>query len=676
MSVLYPQFLYGLIAIAIPVFIHLFNLRRHKTVYFSNTAHLKAVQKKSKSTSQLRRLLTLLSRILFITALTLAFAQPYFNKDDAALKGAGKKVSIFTDNSLSMEVPTPEGTPLSRAAQHAFSILDDLNPRDQVQFLTHDFTGRDELFLNAVDVKAPLENLTVSASSKTFSEIVARTNLINTKKDSAELYRFVISDFQKSFWDIEHIKQHIRGKTILVPVVSTSSPNLAVDSLGFYSPVRYPDVKDSLGIRLLNTSRTETAKTKIELFLNGSLQSVISADLSPGVTDTVLFFNAKNTGDYHGEVRISDAAASFDNQMYFKFKVPESYTVIEISDQKLKSASRIRKVYEGDVFFNYQNYTPEEFDFTDIRDAHLIVVNEVSTASSGFWSELATYVSEGGHTMLLPSEQAEEVNNLFLNRLNAGRFGETDTLSGEVASVEYDHELFQGVFESEPENTLLPGYSLFFPYVASGSYIPILKNKRGQPVLSEIKSGKGKVFLWSINISNSEIASNTLWLPILYKAVFLSEPQSALYNVIGEGSTLKFGAWDGKKSEIEVFSLNAEDGFKPEVYAAGNELMIDFHGQIKEPGIYKVQTPAEEVLGYAAFNFSSAESKFEFANREELRAGLEAADFEDFEIWEGDFEAVQAKMNRLTMESTLWRWFILAACLFLGIETLLLRFLK
>lgn len=677
MNVLYPQFLYGLIAIAIPVFIHLFNLRRHKTVYFSNTAPLRAVQKKTKSTSQLRHLLTLLSRILFITALTLAFAQPYFTKDETAIKSTGKKLSVFTDNSLSMDVPTPEGTPLSRAVQHTFAVLDDLDPRDEVQFLTHDFSGKDELLLNASDVRAQVENIELSASSKTFSSVINRTELAAAKAEKEEFYRFVISDFQNSFWDVHSLDKRVPGKTIFIPVSSTQNPNLAVDSVWFFSPVRYPDVKDSLQIRLINTSETDHANTKIELFLNDNLQSVISTELKPGTTDTVLYFNAKKTGEYFGEVRIEDAAASFDNKMFFRFRVPETYNIIEISETESQAQSKAAKVYSGDEFFSYKNYTPADFDFTNAEKNHLIIVNEIETAPSTFWSELASFISEGGNVMFFPGRSNDELNNLFLERLNAGSFSKADTMPGEVAEVEYDHELLQGVFETKPKNTLLPGYSLFFPYNNAGpAYIPILKNKNGRPVLSELKPGKGKLYLWSVNISQSEITSNTLWLPILYRSVFLSEPESKLFNIIGRENEITIGGYDGAKSGIEIVSNKADSRFKPEVYSIGNEMKIDVHGQIKSPGIYRVETTSGEFLRYAAFNYSSGESRFEFASEDKLREDLESANFGDFEIWRGDFETVQAKMSRLSVESTLWQWFVIAACLFLAIEIVFLRFLK
>ena len=77
MSFLHPYFLYGLAAVAIPIIIHLFDFRRTKKVYFSNTQLLYQVKESSQSFYNLKHLLILLSRILFIIFLILAFAQPY-----------------------------------------------------------------------------------------------------------------------------------------------------------------------------------------------------------------------------------------------------------------------------------------------------------------------------------------------------------------------------------------------------------------------------------------------------------------------------------------------------------------------------------------------------------------------------------------------------------------------
>ena len=66
-----PQFLYFLFAMLIPIIIHLFNLRKHKTVYFSSILFLKEVKSERKK-NKLKQLLILFSRILTISALYLS----------------------------------------------------------------------------------------------------------------------------------------------------------------------------------------------------------------------------------------------------------------------------------------------------------------------------------------------------------------------------------------------------------------------------------------------------------------------------------------------------------------------------------------------------------------------------------------------------------------------------
>ena len=101
MNFLHPVFLFGLFSVLIPVIIHLFDFRRTKKVYFPNTRLLHQIKESTRSFYNLKHLLILFTRILFITALVLAFAQPYLPPvgDGRVLSN---KVAIFIDNSLSM----------------------------------------------------------------------------------------------------------------------------------------------------------------------------------------------------------------------------------------------------------------------------------------------------------------------------------------------------------------------------------------------------------------------------------------------------------------------------------------------------------------------------------------------------------------------------------------------
>ena len=147
MKFLYPQFLYALAAILIPIIIHLFNFRKFKTVYFSNVRFLKDIKKETKAHSQLKHLLILLSRILAISALVFAFAQPYIPVNNTIIHDK-YAVSIYIDNSFSMNAENENGQLLSIAKDKARIITESYKSTDDFNILTNDLKGKHQRIIN------------------------------------------------------------------------------------------------------------------------------------------------------------------------------------------------------------------------------------------------------------------------------------------------------------------------------------------------------------------------------------------------------------------------------------------------------------------------------------------------------------------------------------------------
>ena len=96
MSFLYPSFLCGLLALAITIIVHLFNFRRAKKIYFSNVAFLGNVKESSSSKLKIKYLLVLLSRLLVVSFLVMAFAQPFLPGNEKGMDGT--LVKVYLDN--------------------------------------------------------------------------------------------------------------------------------------------------------------------------------------------------------------------------------------------------------------------------------------------------------------------------------------------------------------------------------------------------------------------------------------------------------------------------------------------------------------------------------------------------------------------------------------------------
>ncbi len=98
-----PEILYFLFLLIVPILVHLFQLRRFKTSFFTNVRFLKELAVQTRKSSKIKKRLLLTTRLLLLTCVILAFAQPFFEAKDS--KNATNEMYIVLDNSFSMQLP-------------------------------------------------------------------------------------------------------------------------------------------------------------------------------------------------------------------------------------------------------------------------------------------------------------------------------------------------------------------------------------------------------------------------------------------------------------------------------------------------------------------------------------------------------------------------------------------
>ena len=147
MAFLFPSFLWALAALAVPVIIHLFQLRRFKRMEFSSVRFLQEVSQQTRSRKKVRHWLVLLSRLLALTCLVFAFAQPYLPGAGSRVKAGQRAVSLFIDDSWSMDGTNAEGRLLDQARKDAQDAVMAFNATDRFQVITNKFEGRQQLLL-------------------------------------------------------------------------------------------------------------------------------------------------------------------------------------------------------------------------------------------------------------------------------------------------------------------------------------------------------------------------------------------------------------------------------------------------------------------------------------------------------------------------------------------------
>jgi Aerotolerance regulator N-terminal len=275
MSFLYPSFLFALSAIAIPIVIHLFNFRKFKTVYFSNVRFLKEVKEETRATSKLKHLIVLAARILTIIFIVLAFAQPFIPVENNKVRVGNKVISIFIDNSFSMEAINKNGSLLEEAKKRALEIISSFKPSDRFQLLTNDFEGRHQRLVNKEEFSTLLEGIRISPATRSLSEIASRQIDFLQQSENLpenEIYKnklsFIISDFQKNNFNINQFRNDTSVIFNLVQLTAAEKNNLYIDTCWFETPVRQFDQIEKLHVHIKNLSDKDLENNSIKLFIN------------------------------------------------------------------------------------------------------------------------------------------------------------------------------------------------------------------------------------------------------------------------------------------------------------------------------------------------------------------------------------------------------------------------
>ena len=101
MSFLFPAFLFGALAAAVPILLHFFARDRARRLAFSDVRFLERAFVRRDRRRRLRELLLLALRVAALLLLAVAFARPFLD----AAGGSGRITVVAVDRSLSLSAP-------------------------------------------------------------------------------------------------------------------------------------------------------------------------------------------------------------------------------------------------------------------------------------------------------------------------------------------------------------------------------------------------------------------------------------------------------------------------------------------------------------------------------------------------------------------------------------------
>ncbi len=666
--------LIGLAAILVPIILHLFNFRRYKTIYFSNVQMLEDIQKKTKRASQIQQLIVLLLRILGIACLVLACAQPFLKSGKNAMK-KGNVISIFVDNSYSMESESENGSNLYDAVDAAKNIVQSFDYSDDFVLTTQDFTGEESHILNKDQMLDMLDRIAVSPNSHTFKEIHAFESHTLQASDKANVIRYYISDFQKNNFDMSVLRNDSSTHVGFIPTSAENVSNVGIDSCWFLSPVFKLGNTVTLVARIRNYGGEEVQKVPVKLHVNDKQKAVAAIDIAAGsFTDCHMTYRIDEAGANSGKVSIEDAPITFDDDLYFTYNVTENSTVSVIYD---KEPNRfLTALYGKDSVFTFQQMGYQQVNYTALRGSDVVVLSEVPSVSSGLADELTKFVKAGGTLLIFPSgKEIGGVNNL-LQSLNVGHYGNivSKTLSCKMLNSESVY--FKGALETTDARIDMPQTLKHYTISggANGSEL-IMGLEDNSPLLVSYPADNGKVILSAVAMNDEwgNAHRHALFFVPLHNIGIMNSAQQKLYNVIGVDQMQRVTLPSDRSDEAVV--LHARKGseeFIPEQRRLGNETALYFHNQAHTSDWYDLQRGGQ-TLGTLAFNLNRRESDLSCYNEDDLKKMAEELG-EQFSVTGADTKNIAKSVSDRLNGKPLWPWFLIFSLLCFLTEIILLRF--
>ncbi len=677
-----PLFLFALFALAIPIAVHLFNFRKYKHFYFSNTLFLHELKEQTKRQSQLKKILILSLRLLAVAFIVLAFARPFIPLEDNTkqLKGINY-IACYIDNSFSMENVSKRGTLLDEAKDKTKSIVDAYAEDDQFLLITNDFQPKHQQFLTKEEIKKEIQNVQISSSSPQLETVMQYALSFLTQRQTENKLTYLISDFQKSAISFSSLPKDKQITTYLVPLKANTVKNIYIDTAWFDSPVFQKGQEITLTVIVRNDTKENIEKLPIKLYINNNQKAVSSADIqSNGYAEVKMNFTLFEEGIQQAYVDIVDYPISFDDKLYLSFSVSNNYSIMSIYGEK--ESPYLYALFGADSNINYQPVQDRSIDYAILKQQDLIVLDQVKEQSSGFIQAIDEYIRQGGSVLIIPSTNRETaLNSELCSYLQITNYETVDTQRTRLSTLNHEHVIYKNIFERIHENMDMP--SVFQSYVLGGGVYSnkqsLIQMENNRDFLCVHALDKGKVFLLAVPLDDafSMFQKHALFVPTLYNMAVVGNIQEEPYYIIGENNRIALNKIDLEVDKVvEIADTATSFAFIPEIRNQLSGVSLFVHDQLKDAGNYVIKDQ-EEILGGISFNYNRSESQMQFYDKSSLETEINKHQLHSYKVLNLQNKSNNAIISEIqSVGIHLWQYLIVLALMCLLAEVILLRIWK
>jgi len=545
-----PAALWFLPFLAVPLLLHLVNLRRYRVIPFPNVMLLSRLKEEDQQRNKLKHRLILGSRTLALLALILFFSGLSFTDSTEAIP---LHHSIFIDNSPSMLLESENGDGLKEAVQRSRAYILSLPEESKVQVLTAEFFPADQVFSSKQMALKRLNQISGGGPSRSIAEVVQRQRL-SLDSDQKKIRRLIVSDFQRNTLEFPEQGDSL-GAIGLLPVLVNPVQNISVDSVWVSSPVLLAGTEVEITAQVKNHG-TEPLKG-VEVFFrlaDRDLPPVI-ADL-PGTALTQVVFKARleKAGWAAGSVYINTDGFAGDNRLDFGFFAGKKIQVVELRGPQGSKA--FERLYSTDPLVEFTVSAENSVSNSLLERADFIVVNQPKQLSTGLLGLLKQLSEQGRGLAWVFGKEGQ-----FIQQSQGFPF-EVSPLEKPaclLSKPDLSNPFFDDVFSRQDPSMNLPKVvptaRINSPSMAIQA---VLTTEDGLPVVSQVKSsgtfGQNWIFSMDLASSSNEFVQHPLFVPLGLKMAYQSTFKSIWHFKSDADVVLRIQKSEDTKDPVYAFS--------------------------------------------------------------------------------------------------------------------------
>ncbi|MBI1807497.1 MAG: BatA domain-containing protein [Ignavibacteria bacterium] len=722
MIFLNPFVLFGLAAAAIPVILHLLNLRKLRTIEFSTLSFLKELQQTKIRRLKLRQIILLIVRTLLVIFIVLAFARPALRGTILGSIGthAHSTILFILDDSFSMMARDEHGELFKQATESMGKLLDLVKEGDEVFLIklsdvpqatvdpaTHDVTA-----LRTIVNEAQVSSVRRSMDGALSLAVKLLQRSVNANKEV-----YVISDMQQTLFKKALMQQQEQGiglfdlqtNMFIIPLGSKDEANVAIDSMEVTTTILEKDKPASVYIAVRNYSRFPLNNYVVSAYLDGTRAAQGNVSVEPwGTASVVLNVTPKRSGFLKGYVELENDAIEIDNRRYFTIVIPERINVAMVSDAESDNTFTLHALHastsdETHSVLNVQQITMQKFPLLDLKRIDVLVFTNIKSFSASDIDRVKSFVGRGGGLLLFPGPniQIEDYNTSLLPSLNiptiqsiTGTANQATSLS--FQNVDFNHPLFTTVFEKhlqqkkhEPDGFESPNIMRSLKRQAGKEGRTIIALSDGSAFLSEHRVGNGKVLFFSVAplLTWSDFPLKGIFAPLIFRSTMYVSPreENGMTATTGEEPTISVRS----ESSSNVASTEAgnhykmitPDGIEELVQPSSTPSRLSGFGtaltfapkRLNLPGFYELRN-GSTTLALLAVNIDSKESDTRKVSQDELVKFWKAVGIEPSRVHSlKPGEQMQTTILQSRFGVELWKYCICLALILAFLEMFIAR---